>query len=148
MNILVVGRHIGEIPGDVVKQVSPQYPAGSDQTKIVAAEIFQQAAELGAVVIFQACPAQLAVALHEMIQDNVVPVSVGFIVSVPGERPAGAEYGVKLTDESDIDLAAALVKWANPSARVKTDGLNVSVVVDRPMQFKFSHIEWLYETGE
>jgi len=43
-----------------------------------------------------------------------------------------------------IDSAVDIVEFVNPRAKVKINGpYSLEVTVDPPMEFEFSHIEWL-----
>ena len=73
---------------------------------------------------------------------------VGVVVSKPGPRPAGVSHRSEFCNDDDAEQAAALVKVANPRAKVLTDGKYVVVTVDPPMRFELEHVVWIDGKGE
>lgn len=149
---IVIGRHNGEIPGfEIIEKRSITFPATSEECKPIFECLLSDAFAAGAALIFQALPGQMVAAICSSIGRGgpITHVPVGVVVSKPGERPAGKQY----TFDSELFLAGAeyeetdvyhgeverLAKHCNPNARV--DGFTVTV--DAPMQFVFSHVEWL-----
>ena len=126
--------------------------------------MFPEAQKLGAAVVFQAVPTQLAVAIARIHGDYlgmegqmVDPQSgytvgsginrfaypkCGFIVSVPGSRPAGAILEQAYYAEEIAPVMEA-IKFVNPRAKCTYEGTKLTLVVDPPTPFVFSHIEWL-----
>jgi hypothetical protein len=146
---IVIGRHAGDVPGfEVIERRNINFPATADECVVVLEELFQETFEKQAALLFQAIPGQLAAGLTRIAARNVpTHISVGVIVSQPGERPAGVVYEF---DHSVFDYGmngtniehymSAVVKHCNPNAKVSGN----KVTVDPPMPFVFSHIEWLF----
>lgn len=137
--IYVVGRHKGEYPGlEVVGQESVNFPLTSDECLPVFRELHKKASALQAALVFQAMPAQMVAGIaHDLTAlGPFTAYAVGAVVSVPGERPAGKRIQIE-------ESAEALIKEVNPNARIVREDGGVFVVVDPPMPFVFSHIEWL-----
>ena len=149
MKAIVVGRH--ELSGDegleVVRQENINFPATSRECKPVLESLIQQAFNEGVALIFQAIPGQVNVCLPKLILDGVGP-AIGIITNKPGPRPTGVEKkfdfivpGDDITVEIG-DEAVRLARFVNPRAKVENNNGVVSVVVDPPLRFEFSHIEW------
>ncbi|NJM42474.1 MAG: hypothetical protein HC853_17910 [Anaerolineae bacterium] len=70
---------------------------------------------------------------------------MGFVINKPGPREAGAAR----TFRGPAQTLAEVAHFANPNAKVSTSSgeagsdESVAVIVDPPMKFVFSHIEWL-----
>lgn len=154
MKAIVIGRHTGEIPDvEVIATKAVTYPATAQETADVVASLMIEAAQNEACLLFQAVPAQLAVALWK-IAPSVV--KLGAIVNKPSKREAGVQMtrhfetvSCQNSPADDHASAEELVKFANPNAKVTTIhgeynymGADVTVTVDPPMKFEFSHIEW------
>lgn len=174
ISAVVVGRH--QLTGDEglveVSRISENLPTSSkDVVEFLRKVVFPQADALGAAVVFQAVPGQLAVALAKIASDSASDVAyaidpqsgctvrgynskyshprLGVIISVPGQRPSGVEREFYFSDEIDergyspATLASSAVLFANPRAQVKVVEPALRVMVDQPMPFIFSHIEWI-----
>ena len=131
---IVVGRHkpdFGNLEFEITEQLNINFPSRSEDCKPILKEIISMALENCSSVVFQTLPGQVVKALFGV--GRIVPC--GVIVNIPGDRPSGVE---KIFDG---DIAEA-VRFANPRARTEFDGANTKVVVDPPLRFKFSHIEW------
>lgn len=138
--VLLVGRHAGVIPEvEVLEQKNVMFPTTAAGTAKVLGELIAEALQMGAeAVLFQMCPAQLAVALAARYGYYGTPDPVGFVISVPGDRPAAKVVRIK-----DSPGLVGTVKEINPNARVEIAGNELIITIDPPMVFKFSHIEWL-----
>jgi len=140
MKAIIVGRH--ELSGDegleVIEQKNINFPATSRECKPILNGLIQQAFDKGVALVFQAIPGQVNVCLPKLILDGVGP-AVGIIINKPEEnRPAGAEM---LTEYSQT--VEGVVRFVNPRAKIKMEGRdNMRIIVDPPMRFEFSHIEW------
>jgi len=171
MNTIVIGRHAPEGLGlEVVEQRNSQLPATSQGCKMFVADLMTECSAKGIEsIIFQMCPAQLAVALAQMKFESGVRrgknfvlrqidaedeemeieecefIKVGFVISKPGARPDSKTRTFESVDGSGMfhaDIAGA-VRFANPRATVSEDSAGVQVKVEAPMPFEFDHIEWL-----
>jgi len=149
MKAIVIGRHNGEIPGfDIAEKRNLTFPSTSEECAPLFAGLLSDAFAARAALIFQALPGQMVSAICTNIGRGgpITHVPVGIVVSKPGERPAGKEYTFDhelFSRDYQNDVCCAEVerfaKHINPNVRV--DGFTVTV--DAPMQFVFSHIEWL-----
>lgn len=141
---LVIGRHAGAIPGiEVVESRPVTFPARAQDCCDVLGGLYREARERGLVLLFQAVPGQVAVALHRSM--GGCGCAVGVVVSKPGPRPAGVTHIINCACSDMLENShevAAFVQKVNPQAKVEVDGAIVSVTVDAPMRFEFSHIEW------
>ena len=150
--VILVGRHAAtDMDGiDVIEQRAVQFPATAAGCSTVLHQLIEEAREAGAGLLFQAVPGQLAVALAHyaaaVARGDHPCTKIGVIVSRPGARESGVERQFH-TETSDAALTVEnAVKFANPNARTTvTPGYLpvVTVTVDPPMRFEFSHIEWL-----
>ncbi len=146
MKAIVVGRHelSGDEGFDVIRQEDINYPATSEACRPMLLDLLKATLETNSVLVFQMMPGQLAVACANIIGDNV-DYKIGVIVNKPGERPAGIKktFGFAENMANFEDTAIEIVKFSNPRANLETDGMgNVTVTVDPPLRFEFSHIEW------
>ena len=149
MKAIVIGRHSGEIPGfEIIEKRNLTFPATSQECTLVLEDLLSDAFAAGAALIFQALPGQMVAAITSNIGRGgpITHVPMGVVVSKPGERPAGKQYTFDhdlfdRTFQNDVYYGEVerLAKHCNPNARV--DGFTVTV--DAPMQFVYSHIEWL-----
>lgn len=147
---IVIGRYglSGEEPIEEIERKNVNFPATSDETVHVLHELLDEALEKDAALVFQSVPAQLAVAILQVVPYTVS--RIGAIVSQPGERPEARTFRTDFTRYADYETqaedvaeaAAELVKSANPRVRVTSETGVVTVSVEPPMRFKFSHIEW------
>ena len=143
---IVIGRHNGEIPGVAIKeQRSIQFPATSAECKPILAALLDEAYNAKAALIFQALPGQMIAAITSEIGRNgpLSHVPVGVVVSKPGERPSAKR--IRIESYGALEALEA-VQVANPNAKLEHDDNNddtAYIVVDPPMKFIFSHIEWL-----
>lgn len=141
MKAYLVGRHNSQIPGmEIIGTENANYPARSKETSGVLRNILEHARAAGAeAVIFQALPPQLANAIRCAWWFDLPMYAV---VSVPGERPAGKQMVFEGSDETVSQVADA-VQFANQNARLLIENGTVTVTVDPPMVFQFSHLERL-----
>jgi len=146
MKAIVVGRH--QLSGDegleVVRQENINFPATSEQCREVVYGLLQTALEIDAAVVFQMMPGQLAVCCASIVDEDT-RYQIGIIINKPGERLAGVEKSFDFVGNDMTNLsneAIQLVNFVNPRAKVISDNGFVSVVVDPPLRFQFSHIEW------
>jgi hypothetical protein len=149
-HVLVVGRHPyseGEyseyVGGDGVKfkNINPTFKDADDVTNL----IFDSASEF-THVIFQAAPPMVAQAMWGLAcLGRVALPRIGFVYSVPGERPETQKREFAYSDGNmfEADVAGA-VGFANPRARIdeKRAGY-VEISVEPPMRFEFDRIEWV-----
>lgn len=153
MKVILIGRHaatVGMSKVEVIEQRAVQFPASAAGCSTVLHQLIEEARASGAGLLFQAVPGQLAVALAHyaaaVARGDHPGAEIGVIVSRPGARESGAERQFH-TETADAALAIEnAVKFANPNARTAvTPGYLpvVTVTVDPPMRFEFSHIEWL-----
>ncbi len=146
MKAIIVGRHklSGNEGLEVVRQENINFPATSDECREVVYGLLQTALETDAAVVFQMMPGQLAVCCADIIKDDT-RYQLGIIINKPGERLAGVKKDFNFIGNDMTDLgneAIQLVNFVNPRAKIEgKDGI-VSVVVDPPLRFQFSHIEW------
>lgn len=147
MKVLLVGRHTPtQMEGiEVVEQRNILWPVGSNGCFDLIAGLEKDAQKIGANILHQAVPGQVAVAISNRINHpEYSGVLHGVIISQPGERQAGVER-LFLTDYADTLKSA--VEFVNPNAKVsiledEETSATVKVVVDPPMKFEFSHVEW------
>ncbi len=138
MKVIVIGRHqlSGEEGLEVVKQVNINFPATSAQCRLELYKILQNAIKEGAALVFQMMPGQLAIACANIVGQDP-RYKIGAIINRPGERLAGQVLVTK--DRKGIKEA---VRFANPRAKIETNGDDLAITVDPPLRFEFSHIEW------
>lgn len=157
--IYVVGRHKSDFGGQahryqIVGQEDVTWPLGAVECIEALEEVAERAREAEAKsLVLQNTPGQVAIALAVMAQDAggdgpELPMSIGVVISVPDERPAGVQKSVVCTDGHyfcNAAQVAEMIRFANPRARIAVDEATATVTatVDPPMRFKFSHIEWL-----
>jgi len=147
-NILLVGRHapdFGNLDINVVKQLNDWNFAVTYSdvwNDLVNLEAIASKAGAGTIVL-QAVPGQVAATLAKMYKAGETNLSWGVVVSVPGDRPAGVVSTFAGETAQARDAIVRAVKAANPRAKIEINGEEVTVTVDPPMRFKFSHIEWL-----
>ena len=146
MKAIVIGRHSAAVPGfEIVETRAVTFPATGRECVAVIEGLAADALEVGAALLFQNIPGQVAGALSRIFDARQNPAAegaaIGVIVSVPGPRPGKVEMTVSTTDPSAV---AEAVRFANPRASAVVDGRTVTVTVDGPpMPFQFDHIEWL-----
>ncbi len=145
MKAIVVGRH--ELSGDegleVVVQHNVNFPATSEECKPILKQLLDEAHEENAALIFQAIPGQVNVCLPKLLEQGFQ--KVGIIVNEPGPRPTGVKKHFDFVATNTIELsnkAVQLVNFVNPRATVTSEEGILFVVVDPPLRFEFSHIEW------
>lgn len=146
MKAIIVGRH--KLSGDegleVIRQENINFPATSRECKPILESLIQQAFNEGVALIFQAIPGQVNTCLPRLILDGVGP-EIGIIINKPGPRPTGVEkkFDFVGNDMTQLgDEAIQLMNFVNPRAKGANNNGVVSVVVDPPLRFEFSHIEW------
>lgn len=147
MNILLVGRHTPDFGGErvnIVGQEAPTFSTDARGSMSTIVDLAWKAKELDAALVFQNTPSQVAVAIAR-INDWPCTRGVGVIVSVPGKREAGVRKTVHCTTMEDAHDIIQAATFANPNAKVEQDGTTVTIVVDPPMKFVYSHIEWLWQ---
>ncbi len=139
MRAIVVGRHnlTGEEGLDVIHQKDINFPATSRECKGIIYRLLHKAAKNNAVLVFQTLPGQVAVAVSKITSQRV-----GVIVNVPGERLSDQWQHLVCDTMNDARKLEKALKFANPRAKIERDNELVSVKVDPPLRFKFSHIEW------
>lgn len=144
MKAIIVGRHqlSGKEGLEVISQENINFPATSDECHHILFGLLEKAKEAEAALIFQALPGQLAIACANIINEDV-GYHIGVIVNVPGKRESGIEVCYDLENVANFQRVEAFAKALNPRAKIKSEGANkVLAVVDPPLRFKFSHIEW------
>jgi hypothetical protein len=150
-NAIVIGRHASDIPGfTVVDQKPIIFPTTAEECIPVLEELFEEAYKQNATLLFQNTPGSVTAALTRIGSRNTpTHISVGVVVSKPGERLAGKEYTFDSSlferdypIPNDVYYAEVerIAKHCNPNAKVS----GFSITVDPPMKFEFSHIEWLF----
>lgn len=146
--ILVVGRHVGQLPSEfeVVEQQSISFNLDFMECAAQVQELFARAAMLDAVPVFQNTPGILAAVLSQ------VSGKWGVIVSVPGERKAGVtkvfDFGMPQEVASFYGMAGIaeeVVKFVNARAHttVNENFEKLMVTVDPIPEFVFDHIEFV-----
>ncbi len=142
---IVVGRH--KLSGDegleVVQRENINFPATSEECESILKSLLDQAHKANAALVFQTVPGQVAVTIPKLLKRGFQ--KVGIIVNKPGERLSDLEKRFDFigSDMAEIgDEAVRLVRFVNPRARAENKKGVVSVVVDPPLRFEFSHIEW------
>lgn len=141
---ILIGRHLPELGDDaelVLAEPSPRnltFAANTEACMPMLHSLFAEAERLGVAIVFQALPAQVAVALFRF--GARLPVKVGVIINTPGPRPASASHRFEALP---VQSLVAGLRFVNPNTRLIADADGVFVTVDPPMKFVFSHIEWL-----
>ena len=146
MLAIVIGRHTGEIPGiDIVEQKNVQFPARSNEVLPIIRELVDEAQAVGAKLLLQNTPGQVAVAIALLKDERPVgPLVIGIVINTPGERLAGVEMNRDFTTLDNRLMAEEMVRFANPRVKVQLeDDYSLTVTADPPMRFEYSHIEWL-----
>lgn len=147
MKAIVIGRHAGEIPGiEVIEQRNIQFPARSVDVLPVLQKLVDEAQAAGAKLLLQNTPGQVAVALSWMSTNGLL--GIGIVINTPGERLAGVKRKFVMDNSQSANEAEKAVKFANPRASVGFGDstaltVDMTVTVDPPMRFEFSHIEWM-----
>lgn len=144
---IVIGRHspdLGETSDfDIVESENINFPSTSTECLASLEGVLHEAEGRKAdVVLLQAVPGQLAVALRQV----QIPQSLrlGIVVSKPGPRPQGEAHKFMFVDPDQSGLAADAVALANPNAKIEwPNGNTLVLTVDPPMKFVFDHIEWV-----
>ncbi len=156
INAIVIGRH--ELSGteglEVIRQENINFPATSEECEPILEKLLWECYNLGVALIFQVLPGQVSSALHRRLSPDQTDLyhRIGVIINKPGERPSNikkefsffADYGL---DNEGVSAALGkeavkLVNFINPHAKVKSNTGLVTVTVDPPLRFEFSHIEW------
>lgn len=148
MKTLIIGRHSADFPAEieVCRQENINFPASANECRQMLKNIAADAIDEGIeAIVFQAIPNQVAMALPST---TFFSLKVGAIINRPAERLAGVSkdfyayepmHGIDW--RGDIEEA---VLFANPRAKVSRDPtVGISINVDPPLRFEFSHIEWL-----
>ncbi len=146
MKAIVVGRHklIGDEGLEVIRQENINFPATSEWCREIVHGLLQTALETDASLVFQMMPGQLAIACADIVNEDT-RYQIGVIINKPGERLAGVKKEFNFVGNDMTELgneAIQLVSFVNPRAKAVNDNGVVSVVVDPPLRFEFSHIEW------
>jgi hypothetical protein len=161
MNVVLVGRHILDF-GDEAITVSSQrnvtFPSTAQACIGVLDELMDEAQRLQARLLLQAVPAQVAAALLLIrLSSNQVKDQgdldgagkwVGFVVNKLGPRESGSAHTFSAPAHTAQALKAVAL-FANPNVKIsipfdEADGEEtVTLTVDPPMKFVFSHIEWV-----
>lgn len=154
MKALVIGRHAGDLPGVEIVETRPvQFPATADKCVEALVPLMRECARNDWSLLFQAVPGQLAVALawtREAIVTGgtgVPVVPTGIVISRPAPRPAGVQIDIPVSDgnmfSNQLEVITA-IRALNPNAKIDESRPGwITVTVDPPMRFEFSHIEWL-----
>lgn len=169
MKAIVIGRHapdFGQVQVEVVGGPrNIMFPGTADECLPVVQELLAEARREGAAVLFQNLPGQLAAAVMGIVAQYQLGMGysvnwdtgypslhpapealpqIGVVVSVPGPRPAGAVKHWDVQGDEAERLVEA-IKFANPNAKVAKDEKGVTLTVDAPMAFVYSHIAWLHK---
>ena len=145
--VFVVGQlkpDFGDMDIEIVGQSAPVFPESvGDEMFVVMSDIAAEAhkAEANAIV-FSALAGQVAAWLTQGSK-IFAPFDIGVVISAPGERPARITHHFEFTTVADAEVAASAVSHINPNAKIKVRGRQLDAIVDPPMKFNFSHIEWL-----
>jgi len=143
MKALVIGRHAGAIPGVEIVELRPiNFPSTADECAAIIRELWKEVEGKGIKLLFQNLPGQVGVALARLMRDNP-PLSAGVVISVPGPRPAGAQFRYGFSEHWDMTTALQMLRESNPNCKAEAEGSTVIVTVDPPMKFVYSHIEWM-----
>lgn len=162
MKAIIVGRHSGQISGvEVVGQENIQFPATAEECQPIIVGLIEKAQAADAVLLFQMTPGQVAVAIGGLVLEAksyeedfadhfrgwMLPIrmnQVGVVIS----KPAPRGQAITMTTpgqhgQEAIEDFCEMLKLANPNAKISVDtNSHVTLAVDPPMKFEFSHIEW------
>lgn len=143
MKVILIGRHelSGEEGLEVVAQKNINFPATSWECHSILYDLLQDALSLNASLIFQMMPGQLAVSCADIVDEDT-RYHIGVIINKPGERPSGVTKSFENDNPHAPGTMEEVAKFCNPRAKVEVDAWGVTVTVDPPLRFKFSHIEW------
>jgi len=147
MKALLIGRHtpdFGDAEIDVVEQQNVVFPPVAKQCIPILLGLREDAQKKEAVLLLQNTPAQVSVALSQIVsryQTDVREAPIGVVISRVGERPPESTFTFQGNIASLSDTIKA-IKFANPRAKVEADGAIITVTVAPPMKFVFDHIEW------
>lgn len=143
MRTILVGRHklSGKEGLEVVAQKNINFPAKADDCRQILVDLLKDAISLEASLVFQMMPGQLAVSCAAIVGEDT-KYHIGVIINVPGERPSGVTKSFGSDDPYAPGAMEELAKFCNPRAKVEVDEGEVTVTVDPPLRFEFSHIEW------
>lgn len=142
-NAIVIGRHTNnpDFPLNVIASKSVTFAADKQECIKQVEDLLREAFDADAALIFQAVPGVLAAALTYIGVRNVpTHVGVGVIISKPGPREAGKRLPLAALTPEIYEA----VMFANPNAKFEKFEGGEDLVVDPPMKFEFSHIEWLF----
>ena len=170
-NIFVVGRHSGTFPAEfsVVATESVNFSIDLQECKSQLKDLMEKAGEKKSAIVFQTLPGVAVIALTHLVvsvgranDESLVgwkkifageDGGVGMVVSKPGKRLAGVSKEFSFNAVEDGEVAKEAILMANPNAKVlETEPVffgvgytpeKLTVTVDPPMRFEFSHIEWL-----
>lgn len=150
--VFVIGRHtpdLGDSGYEIVATKNITFPVDWQGTEQVLRQLTDEAKNLNAAILLQNCPAPVLAVLTKWAADNGglgssgdEPGTFGIIVSIPGERPAGVVKTFQVAPGME-SIVTESVTFANPNAKVIHEEGMVTVVVDPPQKFKFSHVQWL-----
>jgi hypothetical protein len=152
ISVLLIGRHapdFGAEPIVLAEQRNVTFPATAQACISVIRQLLGDAHALSAALVFQAMPSQVAVALVRMASQSEMPdgwshnVAVGVLINRPAARPAGVTHQISLPTHAIAQTVVETLRKVNPNAVIELDDAQVSIVVDPPMKFEFSHIEWV-----
>ena len=146
--LLLIGRHtpdFGAARFQLVEQRNGTFPATADDCEPVLHQLLDDARVLQAALVFQAMPAQVAVALARMARHGRLDgqASIGVLINKPGPRMAGVMHELVLPTDLLAQQVLSALQQVNPNAKITCSGLRLQIIVDPPMKFEFSHIEWL-----
>ena len=162
MKAIVAGRHDALVgPNvEVVRVESVSFPATHNECAPVVRRLLDEAAEAGAVLIFQGVPAQVSRVLSDMRAADAYEAGLGGggwnpeqppvtgwrvyqTVASPGPRPGKIVAKFGFTSEyDDMNVGAEAGTFANPRAKVTVEEATITVEVDGPpTPFVFSHLE-------
>ena len=140
---ILVGRHapdgLVELGIEVVEQRAVVFPPDGVEAWCVFVQLVNYAHANNAGVLLQNIPAPLGEALMKHAAAEL-GVPVGIVVSEPGKRPPESEQKFEFPDAPSASLAADMLAWANPLAKVEASGDVVTVRVASPMRFMLHHV--------
>lgn len=153
-NVILVGRHAPEgLPSEinVIEQKNILWSLEPQEIENQWKELVKQAREEKCAILLQNVPGVLARVITHEAADAAqyfakYPVSVGVIISQPGERKAGVRERFVFNEASDADEFVRGIKHTN--SRVKIDDEDgksntIFVTVDPVTPFEFVRIEWM-----
>jgi hypothetical protein len=155
---IVIGRHEqASIEGvEIIDRRAVTFPATADECAFVLTELFREATEKEAAILFQNIPGQLAVCLAQESyyhgratgQDRASVldgIEMGVIISKPGPRPEKVVTEQFIGHKDEVDALQEFLRRAGSRSTVtlSADGHKAVITSTPPMRFEFSHIEWM-----